>query len=101
MSASSDGELQLKVETDEVTVATHFKNMNLEGEEDSSSQNDQNETIEARVDIQKLVLFLHVQQFNFTKAVCGIVHNHAVHMFLQCHYVTFQYFLPAVNMSMV
>jgi len=98
LSASNDGELRFTVETDEVTVTTHFKNMEIEDSESDEISNEENgENIEAKIEIQKLVTFLHVQQFNPTKVICGIVHGQAVHMFLMCHDVMFQYFIPAVN----
>ena len=59
------------------------------------------ENIEARIDIQKLVTFLHVQQFNPNKVICGIVDGQAVHIFLQCNDLMFQYFIPAMNVSIV
>lgn len=101
LSASSNGELRCKVETDEVTATTHFTNMEIErddgDDQDDSDDEEAHENIEARIDIQKLVTFLNAQQFNATKVVCGIVHGQAVHMFLQCNDLFFQYFIPAMN----
>lgn len=65
----------------------------------NESEDEEDDEIEARIDIQKLVTFLHVQQFNPTKAICALVHGQAVHMFLQCSDVMFQYFLPAMNVT--
>lgn len=100
ISAKRNGELKFSVDTDEVIVTTHFKNMDVEGDiVRNESEDEEDDEIEARIDIQKLVTFLHVQQFNPTKAICALVHGQAVHMFLQCSDVMFQYFLPAMNVT--
>ena len=62
---------------------------------------DEDELVEARIDIQKLVTFLNVQQFNANKVVCGIVNGQSVHMFLQGGDMFFQYFIPAMNVSIL
>ncbi|XP_057293140.1 checkpoint protein HUS1-like isoform X3 [Hydractinia symbiolongicarpus] len=100
ISAKRNGELKFSVDTDEVIVTTHFKNMDVDGDTlRNASEDEEDDEIEARIDIQKLVTFLHVQQFNPTKAICALVHGQAVHMFLQCSDVMFQYFLPAMNVT--
>jgi len=104
ISASHDGKLRCKVETDEVTATTHFSNLELEDERQQREHNDEDEddeATEARIDIQKLVTFLNVQQFNANRVYCGIVHGQAVHMFLQCTDMSFQYFIPAMNVSIL
>lgn len=105
LSASHNGKLRCKVETDEVTATTHFSNLELEDEErqptTAEEEEDEEDLTEARIDIQKLVTFLNVQQFNANKVYCGIVHGQAVHMFLQCTDMSFQYFIPAMNVSIL
>ena len=60
------------------------------------------EVVEARIDIQKLVTFLNLQQFTNAKVLCGIVHGQAVHMFLkEGGGMFFQYFIPAMNVSIL
>jgi len=106
VSASNDGEIRFKVETDEVTATTHFKNMDIyETEESQSSedpladQSDDGENVSVRIDVQKLVTFLNVQQLSPIRIWCGLVHGQAVHMFTQCNSSLFQYFMPGTNVT--
>lgn len=102
LSASCNGELRCKVETEEVTATTHFTNLEIHDDHIPPDENeDPEEKTEARIDISKLVTFLNVQQFNVNKVYCGIVHGQAVHIFLQCSDVNFQYFIPAMNVSIL
>ena len=101
ITASQNGELCFKVETEEVTAATYFQNMIIESDEaKSQTEVEEAESVEARVDIQKLVSFLHAQQFNATKTLCAIVNQRAVHMFLECNDLLFQYFIPSTNIAL-
>jgi len=100
VSASRDGNLQFKVETDDVTATTHFKNMIHNKPIHQLSDDSLDDRFEARVDINKLVTFLHVQLFNPTNSVCGIVNGQAVQLFVQCNDVQFQYYIPAINLTM-
>merc|ERR1712126_139389 len=94
ISATKDGEIRFKVETDEVSATTHFKNMEIYEADSQSSEdplgNQSQGNIDVRIDIQKLVMFLHVQMLNPNRIWCGIVHGQAVHMFMQCNDVLFQ-----------
>lgn len=109
VSASRDGEIRFKVETDEVSATTHFKNMEVHDGSQGSNQSSEDplgpdrsnisDAIEVRIDIQKLVMFLNVQLLNPTRIWCGIVHGQAVHMFMQCNEILFQYFMPGMNVS--
>ncbi|KAM4029390.1 checkpoint protein HUS1 isoform 2-T2 [Anomaloglossus baeobatrachus] len=100
--ANRNGEINLKIETDLVSVSTHFKDLgNPPWVSDESSQNstqerDQDTMSEARVDIKKLLQFLAGQQVNPNKAVCNIVHKRMVHFILLHDDVSLQYFIPAV-----
>ncbi|KAM4029391.1 checkpoint protein HUS1 isoform 3-T3 [Anomaloglossus baeobatrachus] len=73
--ANRNGEINLKIETDLVSVSTHFKDLgNPPWVSDESSQNstqerDQDTMSEARVDIKKLLQFLAGQQVNPNKAI--------------------------------
>jgi len=98
LSAANNGVLTFKVETEDVTATTYFKNMVIEHTSGQDTPpRGSNERVEARVDIQRLVTFLHTQQFNPSRVLCGIVHNTAIHMFMQSDDVFLQYFIPAVN----
>ncbi|KAM4705687.1 checkpoint protein HUS1 isoform 2-T2 [Rhinophrynus dorsalis] len=98
--ANRSGEINLKIETDLVSVSTHFKDLgNPPWVSDDSSQGSQERDpdgmAEARVDIRKLLQFLAGQQVNPTKAICNIVHKRMIHFILLHEDVSLQYFIPA------
>ncbi|XP_068092613.1 checkpoint protein HUS1 [Hyperolius riggenbachi] len=100
--ANRTGEMNLKIETDLVSVSTHFKDLgNPPWVSDDASQNstqerDPEQMSEARVDIRKLLPFLSGQQVNPNKAICNIVHKRMIHFILLQDDVSLQYFIPAV-----
>nr|XP_015210156.1 PREDICTED: checkpoint protein HUS1 [Lepisosteus oculatus] len=101
LEANRNGEMNLKIETDLVSVATHFKNLEnppWDGDESQGPSQDRHpETMaEARIDIRKLQQFLAGQQVNPCKAVCNIVSGRIVHFILLHEDVSLQYFIPAV-----
>uniref|UniRef100_W5N6Y6 Checkpoint protein n=1 Tax=Lepisosteus oculatus TaxID=7918 RepID=W5N6Y6_LEPOC len=103
LEANRNGEMNLKIETDLVSVATHFKNLENppwepDGDESQGPSQDRHpETMaEARIDIRKLQQFLAGQQVNPCKAVCNIVSGRIVHFILLHEDVSLQYFIPAV-----
>ncbi|XP_056262485.1 checkpoint protein HUS1, partial [Pseudoliparis swirei] len=97
------GEMNLKIETDLVSVTTHFKDLGNPPWGDDASQDggpshsrDPEAMVQARVDIRKLQQFLMGQQVNPSKAMCNIVHERVVHLILLHEDVSLQYFIPAV-----
>ncbi|XP_077347912.1 checkpoint protein HUS1 [Lithobates pipiens] len=100
--ANRNGEMNLKIETDLVSVSTHFKDLgNPPWVSDDASQNstperDTDLMSEARFDIKKLLQFLAGQQVNPNKAICNIVHKRMVHFILLHDDATLQYFIPAL-----
>ncbi|XP_071392740.1 checkpoint protein HUS1 isoform X1 [Centroberyx affinis] len=105
MEANLSGEMNLKIETDLVSVTTHFKDLGNPpwGDDDGGSQDgggsqsrDPDSMAQARVDIRKLQQFLMGQQVNPSKAMCNIVHNRIIHLILLHEDVSLQYFIPAV-----
>ncbi|XP_015258063.1 PREDICTED: checkpoint protein HUS1 [Cyprinodon variegatus] len=103
MEANLKGEMNLKIQTDLVSVSTHFKDLgNPPWGEDSSQDGglsqsrDPESMAEVTVDIRKLQQFLVGQQVNPSKAMCNMVHQSAVHLILLHEDVSLQYFLPAV-----
>uniref|UniRef100_A0A673AMQ2 Checkpoint protein n=1 Tax=Sphaeramia orbicularis TaxID=375764 RepID=A0A673AMQ2_9TELE len=103
MEANLSGEMNLKIDTDLVSVTTHFRDLgNPPWGEDSSQDGgpsqsrDPEAMAEARVDIRKLQQFLMGQQVNPSKAMCNIVHHGVVHLILLHEDVSLQYFIPAV-----
>ncbi|KAF7214242.1 transcript variant X2 [Nothobranchius furzeri] len=103
MEANLSGEMNLKIETDLVSVTTHFKDLGNPSWGDAASQDggasqsrDPEAMAEVRVDIRKLQQFLVGQQVNPSKAMCNIVHQSVVHLILLHDDVSLQYFIPAV-----
>ncbi|XP_073534492.1 checkpoint protein HUS1 isoform X2 [Phyllobates terribilis] len=100
--ANRNGEIDLKIETDLVSVSTHFKDLgnppwvNDESSQNNTQERDQDIMSQARVDIRKLLQFLAGQQVNPNKAICNIVHKRMVHFILLHDDVSLQYFIPAV-----
>ncbi|XP_059180817.1 checkpoint protein HUS1 [Centropristis striata] len=101
--ASLSGEMNLKMETDLVSVTTHFKDLGNPAWGDDASQGagpspsrDPEAMAQARVDIRKLQQFLMGQQVNPSKAMCNIVHETLIHLILLHEDVSLQYFIPAV-----
>ncbi|XP_075905272.1 checkpoint protein HUS1 isoform X1 [Nelusetta ayraudi] len=104
MEANQNGEMNLKIETDLVSVTTHFKELGNPPWGEGASQNtgpsqggrDLEGMAQARVDIRKLQQFLIGQQVNPTKAMCNIVQDSVIHLILLDQDMSLQYFIPAV-----
>ncbi|KAF7642367.1 hypothetical protein LDENG_00259220 [Lucifuga dentata] len=103
MEANLSGEMNLKIDTDLVSVSTHFKELGNPAWGDDASQDggvspsrDAESMSQVRVDIRKLQQFLMGQQVNPSKAMCNIVHQRILHLILLHEDVSLQYFIPAV-----
>ncbi|KAK5877700.1 hypothetical protein CesoFtcFv8_025181 [Champsocephalus esox] len=101
--ANLSGQMNLKIDTDLVSVSTHFKDLGnppwgAEGSQQGgpSPSRDPDAMARTRVDIRKLQQFLVGQQVNPSKAMCNIVHERVVHLILLHEDVSLQYFIPAV-----
>ncbi|XP_051465388.1 checkpoint protein HUS1 isoform X2 [Apus apus] len=100
--ANWNGEMNLKIETDLVSVTTHFKDLgnppwaSEDGCQSSAQDRDLERMAEARIDIKKLQQLLAGQQVNPTKALCNIVSKKIVHFILLHEDVSLQYFIPAL-----
>ncbi|KAM6132654.1 checkpoint protein HUS1 isoform 3-T3 [Pterocles gutturalis] len=100
--ANLSGEMNLKIETDLVSVTTHFKDLGYppwasgDGCENSSQGRDLESMTEACIDIKKLQQLLAGQQVNPTKALCNIASKRIVHFILLHEDVSLQYFIPAL-----
>ncbi|XP_025003370.2 checkpoint protein HUS1 isoform X2 [Gallus gallus] len=76
--ANLSGEMNLKIETDVVSVTTHFKDLgnppwaSEDGCQSSAQGRDLQSMAEVRIDIKKLQQLLVGQQVNPTKALCNI-----------------------------
>ncbi|KAM3593643.1 uncharacterized protein V6R79_017771 [Siganus canaliculatus] len=104
MEANLSGDMNLKIQTDLVSVTTHFKDLgNPPWGDAASSQDagpsqsrDPEDMVQVRVDIRKLQQFLMGQQVNPSKALCNLVQDRVVHLILLHEDVSLQYFVPAV-----
>uniref|UniRef100_A0A3Q1HMG9 Checkpoint protein n=1 Tax=Acanthochromis polyacanthus TaxID=80966 RepID=A0A3Q1HMG9_9TELE len=97
--ANLNGEMNLKIETDLVSVTTHFKDLGNPPWGKNMSPGvyrDPDSMAEARVDVRRLQQFLMGQQVNPSKAMCNIVHQRILHLILLHEDVSLQYFIPAV-----
>ncbi|GCB71177.1 checkpoint protein HUS1 isoform X1 [Scyliorhinus torazame] len=100
--ANQNGEMNLKIDTDLVSVTTHFKDLGNppwveEGTQPDSFQiRDPAIMAEARIDIKRLLQFLAGQQVNPSKAICNIVSKKVIHFVLLHEDVSLQYFIPAL-----
>ncbi|XP_011419857.1 checkpoint protein HUS1-like [Crassostrea angulata] len=105
LSANQNGEMKLMVETDMVSVSTHFRDLvnpvNKDRVPSSQSSDapepDPHQFAEARIDIRKFAQFLTGQQVNPTKVICNIAKKKVVHFFLLHDDVSLQYFMPVVS----
>ncbi|XP_020917230.1 checkpoint protein HUS1 isoform X1 [Exaiptasia diaphana] len=98
ISANLKGSMTLGVDTDIVTVETHFKNLdnpNLEG--DDSYNQDKKELAQVRIEIKKILTFLQSQQVSPDKVICNFVDNQALQFFFIHDDLSLQYLIPAVS----
>ncbi|XP_073405945.1 checkpoint protein HUS1 isoform X1 [Dendrobates tinctorius] len=85
--ANRNGEINLKIETDLVSVSTHFKDLGNppwvsdESSQSNTQERDRDIMSEARVDIRKFLQFLAGQQVNPNKAICK---KKSIHGKLEC-----------------
>uniref|UniRef100_A0A8C8R567 Checkpoint protein n=1 Tax=Pelusios castaneus TaxID=367368 RepID=A0A8C8R567_9SAUR len=101
LEANLNGEMNLKIEADLVSVTTHFKGLGnppwvSDDSQNSTQDRDPESMAEARIDIRKLLPLLAGQQVNPTKALCNIVSKRIVHFILLHEEVSLQYFIPAL-----
>lgn len=95
LEANMSGEMNLKIETDLVSVTTHFKDLGNPPWDDGS-QRDAEVMAQARLDVRRLQQFLTGQQVNPSRALCNLVHQRLLHLILLHEDVSLQYFIPAV-----
>lgn len=101
LSANQMGEMKLMVETDMVSISTHFKDLVNPTSTDpmlnpSQEDRDPQTFYKTRIDIRKLSQFLGSQQFNPTRVICNVVNNRTVHFLLLQDDVSLQYFMPVI-----
>jgi HUS1 checkpoint protein len=98
MQANMAGELTLKVETDMVSVATFYRNLehpHIEGRSPPRHNPDQSASV--KVDIKKFVKFLYSYQVSPQNVICCIVENQALvlHVLLDDLFLT--YYIPVLT----
>lgn len=96
ISANNNGYMTLKVDTDMVSVKSHFRDLEVCDLEQSSRSCSPDEMSETTVDIKKFITFLHGHQVSPSKVICNIVNQRAVHFFLIHEDFSLQYFIPAL-----
>jgi len=101
VAANRVGQLTIEIETDEVTITTYFKNMEVDFVEELSADERpevirRDERFEAKIDIQKLYSFLNAQQSIPTKVACNISDSHSLHLAYHTDETVVNYYLPAM-----
>ncbi|CAI8036134.1 Checkpoint protein HUS1 [Geodia barretti] len=74
VAANMSGELQLKIEADDVTATTFFRELQnhiFDTSTAADESRDSSTMYEVRIDIRKLGQILQGQHFNPTKAICS------------------------------
>ncbi|XP_069768398.1 checkpoint protein HUS1 isoform X2 [Narcine bancroftii] len=99
--ANQNGEMNLKIDTDMVSVTTHFKELGNpswveEGTQPDSFQRDPTSMAKVKIDIKRLLQFLAGQQVNPSKAICNLVNKKVIHFVFLHEDVSLQYFIPAL-----
>ncbi|XP_037068146.1 checkpoint protein HUS1-like isoform X2 [Pollicipes pollicipes] len=98
VSASHAGRLLLRVESDQASVATHFCGLRTHPAGHGQDQEaDQQQMFEVHVDIKPFAMFLAGDQFHPAKAVCNLIEDRMLHLFLIHEDITLQYFIPACS----
>eukprot|EP01103_Thecamoeba_quadrilineata_P003734 TRINITY_DN13486_c0_g1_i1.p1 TRINITY_DN13486_c0_g1~~TRINITY_DN13486_c0_g1_i1.p1 ORF type:complete len:275 (-),score=36.09 TRINITY_DN13486_c0_g1_i1:6-830(-) len=97
INANMAGQLTLRVETDLVSIATFFKNLQhpvLEGK--SPPRPDPNQVAEVRVNIKKFSKFLYSHQVSPADVICCLVEGEALvtHVLLENLFIT--YYIPVL-----
>ncbi|XP_048205752.1 checkpoint protein HUS1B [Perognathus longimembris pacificus] len=94
--ANWNGRMNLSVETDTVSVKSHFKNLENPSKSavDRPRDEDAESMVQVRVDSRKLLQFFEGQQIHPTRVLCNILSN-ALHLVLAHENVSLQYFIPA------
>eukprot|EP01098_Paradermamoeba_levis_P003425 TRINITY_DN1563_c0_g1_i1.p1 TRINITY_DN1563_c0_g1~~TRINITY_DN1563_c0_g1_i1.p1 ORF type:complete len:155 (-),score=23.71 TRINITY_DN1563_c0_g1_i1:53-517(-) len=97
LTANMNGELEVSVETDMVSIATLYGNLEhpqIEGK--SPPKLDAEQKVQVKISIKQFVQFLYSYQVGPTNVICCLVENRAVvlHVLLDDLYIT--YYLPVV-----
>ncbi|CAN7983072.1 unnamed protein product [Ixodes hexagonus] len=94
ISISTDREMTMSVQTDMVTVTTHFKGLQFPVPESPSGL--MSGQYEVRLDLRRLTPLLVGQQLNPRMVTCKIFHKKQCHFIFDHDNGSLQYFLPCV-----
>jgi len=106
ITASKQGKLSLKVESDEGVFSTHYPDLKVPvyrddtlpwRKPDSQAVTDPEYSASVRVDLKRLGLFLAGEQLQPKRAIANIVEGEVLHMFFVHDDLLVQYFLPATS----
>lgn len=101
ISVNRNGCLTLSVETETVTLRSHFTGLEIPNvDQVPHASQDENEQPDrfyyARVPLKTLVHFLSTQNVPVAPLVCNIVHKRVAHFYCANEDVSFQYYIPSV-----
>lgn len=96
ISANMNGELQLKIETDIVSVTTFYQKLTNHSFDTSSSCCHDDVLYSVRIDIRKLCQAIG-GHFNPSKVISNIVDRRGIQLFLLHEDMSLQYYIPAVS----
>ena len=98
------GHLKLSLETDEVSVVTHFKNLEVsplcasqQSLSSALSSQGEEEFVSIRVELKRFAQFLSADQTGGNKVILNLVAGRMIHMFLVNDDIEIQYFIPAIH----
>jgi len=106
ITASKQGKLSLKVESDEGVFSTHYPDLRVPVYRDdtlpwrkpeSQANVDPEFSASVRVDLKRISLFLAGEQLQPKKAIANIVDSDMLHMFFMHDDLLVQYYLPATS----
>jgi len=106
VTASKQGKLSLKVESDEGVFSTHYPDLRVPvfrddtlpwRRPDSQAVTDPNHSASVRVDLKRLSQFLAGEQLQPKRAIANIVESEVLHMFFVHDDLLVQYFVPATS----
>jgi HUS1 checkpoint protein len=97
--ANREGKLQLKFESDQLSVVTHYKDLDnpSRGNSHGSQEKSSDHFVSVRVDLKRFTQFLALEQVGPRKAIANLEEGRVVHMFLVHDDVVIQCFVPAVT----
>jgi len=103
LTATRQGNLSLKVESDEGVFSTHYPDLKVPIFRDDTlpwrrpETQDQIQAASVRVDLKRLALFLGGEQQHPKRAIANIVDKEVLHMFFVHEDLVVQYFVPATS----